>query len=479
MIKDIHKKIVIIAIVLLFFGTTIVPTINASSSSDSEYDLLIISPKIFSRSLKPLVDHKNDIGVDTNLITLDEVYTQMASQGRDDAEKIKYFIKYAIEEWNISYVLLVGGMKRQTSKWYLPVRYVQMDDNWESQYISDLYYADIYDSGGNFSSWDTDDDGIFGEWYFGKKSEDTNIDLYPDIAVGRLPCRNILEARTMVNKIIEYETNTYNKDWFNNFVVIAGDTYPECNNPNWTCYEGEYYGNLAIENMTGFNPIRLYTSDETFTGEADVIDAINDGCGFLYFEGHGNPQSWGTHPPNNNTFINGLTTKSMHKLKNKNMYPVCIVGGCHNCQFDVNIRNLFRGILEDGLHFFSMNSPIGRFWYKEWIPECWGWRMTHKVDGGSIATIGCTGLGYTKEDKESFVGGSDELEVEFFKQYRQNNVDIVGDTWAKAIGWYINTYPIDWNTSKENGVSDSWIDTKIVQSWVLFGDPSLKIGGYQ
>jgi len=105
--------------------------------------------------------------------------------------------------------------------------------------------------------------------------------------------------------------------------------------------------------------------------------------------------------------------------------------------------------------------------------------MTHKVDGGSIATIGCTGLGYTKEDKESFIGGSDELEVEFFKQYRQNNVDIVGDTWAKAIGWYINTYPIDWNTSKENGVSDSWIDTKIVQSWVLFGDPSLKIGGYQ
>ena len=101
--------------------------------------------------------------------------------------------------------------------------------------------------------------------------------------------------------------------------------------------------------------------------------------------------------------------------------------------------------------------------------------MTRKIGGGSIATIGCTALGYTKEDKDSFAGGLNELEVEFFKQYGQNEVEVLGDTWAAAIDWYLDTYPVNWSTV---AVSDSWIDTKVVQSWALFGDPSLQIGGY-
>ena len=381
--------------------------------------------------------------------------------GQDKAEKIKYFIKTAIEEWETEYVLLVGGKMGQLPLWYLPVRYVQMDDNWESEYISDLYYADIYDTHGKFSTWDSDGDGIYGEWYYGEEAEDENIDLYPDVAVGRLPCRNKMEVKIAVEKIIDYETNTYGKAWFNDMIVVAGDTYPESHNPNWTGYEGEYYGNLAIENMTGFNHIRLYTSDGTLSGIPDVTNAVSNGCGFLYFVGHGNPKTWGNHPPDSDEFINGLTVQTMHKLRNKDMLPICVVSGCHNSQFDVSI--------------FKILNKRSRY-VGEATPECWGWRMTRKIGGGSVATIGYTALGYTKEDKDSFAGGLNEIEVEFFGQYGQNNIEILGDTWAAAITWYINTYsPINWNTP---AVSDSWIDTKVVQSWVLFGDPSLQIGGY-
>jgi len=108
--------------------------------------------------------------------------------------------------------------------------------------------------------------------------------------------------------------------------------------------------------------------------------------------------------------------------------------------------------------------------------ECLGWRLTRKISGGSIATIGNTGLGSIREDKESRMGGVNELEVEFFKQYGQNNIEILGDTWTAAIKWYIDTYPVDWNAQ---AVNDSWIDAQVVESWVLFGDPSLKIGGYE
>ena len=143
----------------------------------------------------------------------------------------------------------------------------------------------------------------------------------------------------MVKKIINYETTTYDRIWFKDMIVIAGDTYPESHNENWTGYEGEYYAELALENMTGFNPIQLYTSDGTFGGQRDVIRALNMGAGFVYFVGHGSPKVWGNHPPNESGFIQGLDVMNIHKLRNKNMYPICVVSGCHNNQFDVSLFN--------------------------------------------------------------------------------------------------------------------------------------------
>ena len=475
--QELYKKLFGLSVAILFFSLTIIATVNAdivskktsenilqisleTSDTDPIYELLILAPKKFQRELRPLVNHKEKMGVTTKLVTLDEVYNSMFSQGRDKPEKIKYFIKTAIQEWGTKYVLLVGGKKGQLPLWYFPVRYVKMECDWDPKYISDLYYADIYDSEGNFSSWDSDGDGIFGEWYEGEVAQDKNIDLSPDIAVGRLPCRSQLEVRIMVKKIINYETTTYGEPWFNDMLVLAGDTYPETSNPLWKGYEGEYYGDRAIENMTGFIPTRLYTSDGTLSSGDDVLDAFRKGWGFVYFVGHGSPKNWGNNAPNGTSFVRGLTTESIHKLRNTGMLPVCVVSGCHNLQFDTSIFKIFNATTR---------------YHQEYVFECWGWRMTRKIGGGSIATLGCSALGYTKEDKDAFNGGINELEVQFFKQYGQNNVEILGDTWAAAISWYVDTYPVDWNSQS---LEDSWIDAQVVESWTLFGDPSLRIGGY-
>ena len=454
---------------------TLIPTINASigkinkqidetqSPTNSDfppYKLLIITPDLFERFLKPLKAHKEKFGITTYIAPLSEIYEKMYWNGRDKAEKIKYYIKEAVENWGTEYVLLVGGKVRQFNRWYLPVRYINLGNSWEHYILSDLYFADIYDSNGNFSSWDSDGDGIYGEWFIGDQPEDRNIDLSADVAVGRLPCRNIFEVIFMVNKIINYEKTAYNKPWFNDMVAIAGDTYPEYQNPEWAGYEGEIYADMAIENMTGFNPIKLYTSDGTYTVVKDILSAINKGCGFVYFVGHGSAQTWGTHLPNSKNWSEGFTVSYFPRLQNINKLPVCVVSGCHNCQFDVTIFNLFN----------KTRKGHGEAGY-----ECWGWRMTRKIGGGSIATIGCSALGHTKEDKVSFNGGINELEVQFFKAYGQNNIDVIGDTWKAAINWYVNTYPVDWETELTN---DSWVDMQVVSTWTLIGDPSLKIGGY-
>ncbi|MFE3845604.1 C25 family cysteine peptidase [Thermoplasmatota archaeon] len=461
------KKCLSIVLILIFISTIGIPQILSirNINNNSEFELLIICPNDFSNNLIPLVNHKVNLGLSTILVTLDEIYeSQISFNGRDEAEKIKYYIKYVIEEWNTDYVLLVGGKKGQTPSWHLPVRYVNMDNNWESHFITDLYFSDIYDSKGGFSNWDSDLDGVYGEWKKGGSPVDVFIDLYPDIAVGRLPCRNNYEVKIIVEKIIEYENTAYGESWFNDFVVIAGDTYLESDNPLWVGYEGEYYGDLAIDFMDDFNPIRLYTSDGTLTDQSDVINTLNEGCGFVYFVGHGNPQSWGNHPPDDHEFITGLNVQRMHELRNDNMYPICIVSGCHNSQFDVSILNIF--------------DQTARY-RGEATFECWGWRILRKINGGSIASFGCTALGHTKEDKNSFAGGINELEVQIFKEYGENNIEYLGDLLVESWDWYLDTYPINWNASSNNELVDSWLDAQVVESYILFGDPSLKIGGYQ
>jgi hypothetical protein len=478
-----RQKIITLSIIgLFFFSGGIASSLQSSMQQsnlkqEESYQLLIIAPEVFSDELDRLVVHKNSVGMDTLLVTLEEIMdSSETSIGRDDAEKMKYYIKYGIENFDISYVLLVGGRKGQSNSWYLPVRYVHMDNGWEDRYISDLYFADIYDGQGQFSTWNQASNCRFGEWTQGEIPIDTDINLYPDVSLGRLPCRSVKEVGDVVEKIISYETNTYQQPWFDKILAIAGDTYLESYDPLWAGYEGEEYANIALDYMDDYEPTRLFLSENGFTGSSDVINEINQGYGFIYFVGHGNPRTWGTHPPNDPEFVNGLQNHEMGRLSNNPAYSVCVISGCHNCQFDVHILNLLQGFYEDGLSFFL--GPRGKVWRFEWAPESWGWKMTRLTDGGSIITYGATALGHTKEDKTSFMGGINELEVELFNQIGVNEVMNAGDVLKETITWYLDTYPIDWTETNMTVLNDYWVDVQVVQSYVLFGDPSLRIGGY-
>jgi len=214
-------------------------------STTNEYDLVIIAPSKFANILERLAGHKNSFGVDTILKTTEEIYDEYS--GIDKPEQIKYFIKDAVEQWGIKYVLLVGGLKsliwarprddaNQGSKdWYVPVRYTNCFDNPEHPLssssihdpgvISDLYYADIYKEGGVFEDWDPNGDGILAAWGRPGVKNDTGIDFYPDINVGRLACRNRREVKTMVDKIIKYEESPADPSWFKKMIVVSGDGF--------------------------------------------------------------------------------------------------------------------------------------------------------------------------------------------------------------------------------------------------------------
>jgi len=443
------------------------PTTETSAIDD--YKLVIIAPKDFSTALQPLVNHKMSNGVTTKLVTRDDICDSVyfPAEGRDCAEEMKYFIKNAFDQWGTKYVLLVGGRNGgiMEEKWWVPVRYSLLNDGGESSYLTDLYFADVYDSNGNFSSWDSNNNGIFAEWTNTKKDI---LDMYPEVYVGRLPCTSVSQVKTMVDKIITYETTTAGNEWFKKMVVVGGDSAPVEGDPY---YEGEEENKLALEYMTGFEGVRLWTSNGNFTGPQDVINGISAGCGFLFFDGHGNPMSWSTHPPNNESdWINGLQVKHMSKLKNGEQLPVTVCGGCHNGQFNTSLFNIPKGIIQEGFKYFKRTFFLGG-----WIPECWAWKLMSVKNGGSIATMAYAGLDwfaigdYNQDsipDCTQFYSGY--TNTQFFKNYGVNKMTILGQAHSQALIDYLNAYP----------PMQEKLDCKTVQEFVLLGDPSLQIGGY-
>ena len=457
----------------------------------STYDMVIITPsELYDTTLDDLMEHKNSHDVKTIIKTLDEIYSEYS--GVDKPEQIKYFIKNAIEEWGIEYVLLVGGLKsliyakprddtnQGTKDWLLPVRYTNLRDSggtYDPGFISDLYYADIYDGESGFSSWDSDkngaSDGIFANWQMmGKKDI---IDLYPDVYVGRLACRNVWEVKIMTNKIINYENDAYGSDWYDKMIGIGGDSFDDTG----TNYlEGELVAEKILNTyMTEFDPVKIYASynnsNPSMVPTTDnIIREITKGAGHLFFDGHANPASWITHFPGEfDSWIpkGGIKIYDFNKLRNKGMLPVCCVEGCHNSQFNVS---LITTILdkENERHMWTHGLPA---------PECWSWWLARKIGGGSLATIGNTGLGYGTTGEHGDLDGDginepDILEalggywfIQFYKTVDEG-VDILGEAWGGAEHKFMTTFP---------GMEDQ-TDCKTVQQMALLGDPSLKIGGY-
>lgn len=454
------------------------PTTPMFPSMTDAYDMIIICKDSYARLLEPLVTHKNSHGIQTKLITVSDIYTgtYFPAEGRDKQEQIKYFIKNAKETWNITYVMLVGNYAQ------VPTRYSNLETDTgglyeELRFVSDLYYADLYTGNGSFCSWDTDNDGLYGEWPYpeGHPQEDI-VDFVPDVHLARLACMFKSEVKTVVDKIITYENIAAGSDWFNRMVLIGGDTFDKSIEGGTDYNEGEEATAKAIDIMPQFIPVKLWASLGNLSTEA-IHNEISKGCGFLYFSGHGSPKSWATH--NNGDYVNwtgNYKNTDMPDLTNLNMPPIMIVGGCHNSELDTAPKNLLLDFLKEGFDYFRINDTwFGSYFKYNYALECWSWVFV-KVKGGAIASTGSAGFGavnvgdYNHDDIPDCTQGLDGwFELEFLRLYNQENVTILGQTYDQVLTNYVQNFPVD--TYR--------YDAKVLETHNLLGDPSLQIGGYQ
>jgi len=430
---------------------------------DTSYDMVVIAPAAFESTLQPLIDFKNGKGMATTFKSMEDILTEYT--GADQPEQVKYFIKYAYDTWDITYVLLVGGLKSHIyakdkdtmsagwEAWWVPVRYVSIPQEDDEGCLSDLYYGCLYNATG-FDSWDSNGDGIYAAWGLFPYAKD-KFDMYPEVYVSRLPCTTVSEVNVVVNKILTYEsTGPAEKPWYKTFIGIAGKTFdPDYEGKpdgEWACDLAYNYTKNAIPDLEF---VRCYATNRDSGGliptTKDIIKTINQGAGFVEFQGHGAAYAWNTHWVDEEGWIGGINLYFFPFISNKDKLPVVIVGGCHNALYNIT----FLGTLKNPANYFcAVPSPV-----------CFSWGLVVKPRGGAIASTGCTGYGFGGTTPISHSGG---LEVNFFWQIGNNSVTNLAKAHSQAIIKYLNEQEI------------KQIDAFCITNWALFGDPSLKLGGY-
>jgi hypothetical protein len=396
---------------------------------DDNYEFVIITEDYFDYSLDRLVSHKEYRDISTKLVTLSDIYwgTYFDAYGRDDQELIKYFIKNAIEQWGTQYVMLVGRD--------LPNRdtHVQVSSEDTEIFVSDLYYADIYDGKGQFSSWDSNNNDLFAEvnWY-GSISDE--LDLYPDVHLARLACNDVDEVETVIDKIVNYEDYyAYDSAWFRDIVVAGGDSFPGDYNQ---VLEGELVNEYILGIMDDFSPERIWVSHEDLVTRGPLNNALNGGCGFVDFSGHGNTNVWCTHP---HTFEGmwlpagtGYLSTNVLALNNGDELPIVITGACSVGKYNVD-------------------------------SNCFSWSWLKNEDGGGIGSFGATGLGYAYMGEYVTYGLIERMTIETFSAYKGGATKL-GQMWSGAIDSYLRSIGLE-----------SEADYKAVLEWQCFGDPTLAI----
>lgn len=395
---------------------------------------LIVTPEMFTDELQPLVEHRERVGPSPRVETLASI--EATYQGRDLQEQIKYCVKNAVERHNVSSVLLVGGSDE------LPVRYTHVNVNGDTEmFAADLYYADLYNATGAFSTWDTNGNDVFGEYEW-EGNTDT-VDLYPDVMLGRLAAVSGSEVATTVDKIIAYETEkAYMENWFTTIVTAGGDSFTDAYGETSGVLEGEVINQEVIEVMDGFMPVRLWESNGAVYELDNVRQAFDDGAGFVSFSGHGNPGVWATHALNGSRRLwiptssgipgaaGGFRVSHIEGLSN-DMLPVVVTGACSTSKFTER-------------------------------DDCYGWSLLANPDGGAVGSLGCTGLGYVYPGRFITRGLVGEMEIESFRSFADRAADTLGGLWTSTVTAYIRP-----------GMDAA--DYKTVEEWQLFGDPSLRI----
>ncbi|OHX67751.1 type IX secretion system sortase PorU [Flammeovirga pacifica] len=288
-------------------------------------DLLIVTAPDYRQQANQLKNHRetND-NLDVHVVTTTEVFNEFSS-GRQDITAIRDFAKSLYDRNNqkFKYLLLFG----QGSYDYIGQNFSNSSQVpiYESRNV--LMRTQTFSSEDFFGFFD-DNEGFWGE------NVDGNVELHDlEIGVGRLPVRDIETAQVLVNKLIDYDTITSNREqWKKDILFVADD-----GDSNTHQRDANKLAVIVEENNSNFNSKRIYI--DNLPKEPSPIGAIapatydlvyktinDEGALIVNYSGHGSVARWADETI--------LDLEMINNFRNYQKLPMFFTATCEFGRYD-------------------------------------------------------------------------------------------------------------------------------------------------
>ncbi|HZY10013.1 MAG TPA: type IX secretion system sortase PorU [Bacteroidota bacterium] len=283
-----------------------------------EADYIIVSHPEFLPAAQRLKTYREQPGtrfLRSLVVDIQQIYNEF-SGGLPTPIAVRNYLKYIYETWRVPprYVLLFGDGN------YDYKGILSSDPNWIPPWETSESFWPLL-------SYATDDGFV----------TFNNVERV-NLGLGRLSARTIREAHTMVDKIIEYETNPAIDPWKVRFTFVADD------GPAGAGDRNNYFIHTDQAEAISRMVPALFENKKIYLYEYPTIYApggrrkpavniaiqnqINQGTLVLNFTGHGNPRLW-THEA---VFVRET---DFPLLRNKGKYFFLVAATCNYSQFDV------------------------------------------------------------------------------------------------------------------------------------------------
>ena len=308
----------------------------------SGYELLVITPQNWVPYFDEYVAFYEARGLRTHVTALEDILAAFA--GRDDAEKMRNYIKQEYDNEGIEMVLLGGDSG------IVPWRalYCNVWDDEVDNLPADMYFVCLD------GTWNDDNDNLWGE-----VGED---DLLPELAIARMPFNNEQQFNNMMHKTLEYQANPVLGEFHD--VILGAEHLGD-----------GYYGSTDLEMLIGgssnfdyttvgipedYNFIKIYADGPTGWSGSIFRNAINQyGGQYVHHVGHANTDyvaGWYVNTTNDGSFAQ---LDGVHHNYNFFHSHGCICGDfTHTCMLE-RLVNISTGFVAT-----TGNSRYG--WYQPW-----------------------------------------------------------------------------------------------------------------
>lgn len=177
-----------------------------------DVDYLIITTKELLNQANRLASHRATTdGLSVKVVLLEDIYKEFSS-GQPDISAIRNFVKYVYDNASspaehVQYLCLFGDAS------------IDYKNRLQGDQTIVPTYESLYSYSLRYSSTASDD--FFGMMNAWEGSMSPNDKL--DIAVGRIVANNAQQAKTLVDKIVAYDSKAAFGAWRNNIVLISDD----------------------------------------------------------------------------------------------------------------------------------------------------------------------------------------------------------------------------------------------------------------